>query len=602
VCGVFFTNSGIDLVADKISPSLSLRGPDSTRNVLGQDFSILFTRLSIRDLEGGDQPYTTNDRRFLCAINGELYNIADVRNSIYKSENSGPTGDMQLLAEYLCSDINNIKKARGMFAGFLYDIANKKLTFFRDSVGEKPLYYFYVDGEITVSSTIAAIVEHHDSYRFEVNKSFLYKGHSSPGNTIFEKIYEVLPGEYIDFEIQLSRMNKTKYWNWPIRQSKNTREDREQIFEMRLLEAARATSCADVPICMLLSGGLDSAAVLSALGSVYEEKVPSFTLAFENKNFDESGIAKLSAHALGSNHRVIAASYKDLAKHIPKMLSDLDSPILDPAFLPLNYLTSRIKGEFGFKVAITGDGGDELFRGYELYKVRDRVNIVSSKGVEGIAKNFIRLILPLFMDKEKRNSAEFLFKRLESVLQNPLIPWFETALSPYAGTNVFTVLSNEVTGNTIPLYKKQKVTQENIEGYYCNEILPQVYLKKSDNGSMVNGMELRVPFLHQDMINFAFGISSEELESNSHKWLICNFLKNKVPYQVLSHKKHGFSVPLSGILTTLEKPNWNLQLIGLDSSICDDVWRKACNSDANAARAGFALMVLNSYLQRWNDR
>jgi asparagine synthase (glutamine-hydrolysing) len=600
VCGVFFTNSKNNLVLDKISSSLVLRGPDKSSTFIGSDFSIFFTRLAIRDLEGGEQPYTTKDSSSICAINGELYNIEEIRQSLHLSKNSSPTGDMQLLAEYLSLNLSNIKNVRGMFAGFIYNIANKRLSFFRDSVGEKPLYYFFTDGKITVSSTIAAIVEHHGRALFNVNKSSLYKGHSSPGKTIFQEINEVLPGEYIDFDIESKIITKTKYWNWPNRKFYSLSEELDRVFEKCLLEATLVSSSADVPICMLLSGGLDSATVLSALGVVHQTAIPSFTFAFENKSFDESKIAKMSALALDSKHHIIDASNKDIAKYMTKMLNDLDSPILDPAFLPLNYMTERIKKDFGFKVAITGDGGDELFRGYELFKIRTEINLVTSNIPSAFAKKIIRLLYPLFANNEKRNSIQFLLMRLESVLQNREVPWYETALSPYAGTNIFPILSNQVNSKVNPSYSKRKISQEEIEKYYYDEILPQVYLKKSDNGSMANGIELRIPLLHRVMIDFAFSISGKELEINAHKWLIRNYLKEKVPQQVLNQKKHGFSVPLSGILTHLDKPTWNLQKIGLSTEICNAAWSKACQGDSNAARTGFALLVLNRYLLRWD--
>jgi asparagine synthase (glutamine-hydrolysing) len=597
VCGVFFTSNN-NLALQNISPSLVLRGPDRTSSFFGLDFSILFTRLAIRDLDGGEQPYTTQDGNYICAINGELYNLEDIRKSLHFAKNLIPSGDMQLLAEYLSANLNNIKHVRGMFAGFIYHIASKRLSFFRDSVGEKPLYYFVKDGKITVSSTISAIVEHHGRDQFNLDKNSLYKGHSAPGNTIFQEINEVLPGEYINFEVQSKIISRVKYWNWPLRKSDNSSDDHERVFEKCLLEATLSASTADVPICMLLSGGLDSAAVLSALGEVYKKEIPSFTLAFENKSFDESKMAKISAQALNSKLHVIEVSNEALARYIPKMLNDLDSPILDPAYLPLNYLTEKIKKDFGYKVAITGDGGDELFRGYELFKIRKRINFVTSIDHNLFTKRIIRLIYSLLPRNEKRNSLEFLLMRLESVLENRGIPWFETALSPFAGTNLFPILSNQNSMKIDPYNKKVRVSQEDIEKYYCDEILPQVYLKKSDNGAMANGVELRIPFLHRAMIDFAFSISEKTLETNNHKWIIRNYLKEKVPQKVLKQRKHGFSVPLSGIMNFLEMPIWNLQEIGLSSNICDAVWIKARTGDSNAARTGFALMVLNRYLLR----
>jgi hypothetical protein len=134
---------------------------------------------------------------------------------------------------------------------------------------------------------------------------------------------------------------------------------------------------------------------------------------------------------------------------------------LDPAFLPLNYLTERIKKDFGFKVAITGDGGDELFRGYELFKLRRRINFVSSRGIAPAAHKLIGLMHPLFAGSEKRNSFEFLLMRLDSVLQNSEIPWFETALSPYAGTGIFSIFSEGLNVSPSSRSTKKKILQEN---------------------------------------------------------------------------------------------------------------------------------------------
>lgn len=601
MCGVFFSNSKISIKSKVISDSLLRRGPDDSQILREKDYIVQFTRLAIRDLVNGGQPYISNDANFISAVNGELYNEDYIKNYLLVEKCSVPSGDMQVLSEFLIKDISNIKYVEGAYAGFIYDKVRKKIVFFRDPTGEKPLYYFNASGAITISSTIRSIVDVFGRGSFQLNTKGLYKGHSDPGATIFSEIREVLPGHYIECDLESNISRVTKYFEWPVRRPHyNNAKRLKDNFSQTLVNAVSRTSISDVPVCMLLSSGLDSAAVLAARNELGNSKISSFTLAFENESYDESRLSSLTAKYLGSNHNIIRVSNYEFAKDISVMLKSLDSPILDPAYLPMYVLTKRIKNQFGFKVAFTGDGGDELFRGYELYKVRKRVNFANTRPFTLNARAIIELLGILSVASDKRSSMSSLLARLNTVLCFKEIVWNETALSPFAGTKLFACLLPS--GPKIQANGKvlRKISSKQIENYYHNEILPQVYLKKSDNSSMANGVELRIPYLHKSMIDFAYEIPEEMFESKPHKWLLREYLDKKVPLEILNQPKRGFSVPLSGILSNIPKPKWKLESINLCSDLCDSVWHKACNGDLNSARAGYAIMVLNSYLQRSN--
>ena len=601
MCGVFFSNSKISMKSKVISDSLLMRGPDNAQILREKDYIVQFTRLSIRDLVNGGQPYTSSDANFVSAINGELYNEDYIKNQLLIQKCSIPSGDMQILSEFLIKDISNINYVEGAYAGFIYNKVRKKIVFFRDPVGEKPLYYFNANSAITISSTISSIVEIFGKSSFQLNTRGLYKGHSDPGATIFSEIKEVLPGHYIEYDLESNISKVIKYFEWPVRKPRN--DNAKQLkdnFSETLVNAVSRTSISDVPVCMLLSSGLDSAAVLAARNELCDSKISSFTLAFENKSYDESQLSSLTAKYLGSKHHIIRVSNYEFAKDISVMLESLDAPVLDPAYLPMYVLTKRIRDQFGFKVAITGDGGDELFRGYELYKVRKKVNFANTYPLILTARAIIELFGVLSVSSDKRSSISALLARLNTVLCYEEIVWNETALSPFAGTQLFACLLPS--GPKIQAKGKmlRKISSKQIENYYHNEILPQVYLKKSDNSSMANGVELRIPYLHKSMIDFAYEIPEEMFESKPHKWLLREYLDKKMPVEILNQPKRGFSVPLSGILSNIPKPEWKLESINLRSDLCDSVWHKGCNGDLNAARAGYAIMVLNSYLQRSN--
>ena len=599
MCGVFFSNSSNHHSSEKISESLQLRGPDGSETLKIQNSIIHFTRLAIRDLEGGSQPYESNDSNYICAINGELYNESQIKESLNLIIEANPTGDMQILAEYLCQDIRNLKNVEGMFAGFILDVRKQKLFFFRDKVGEKPLYYFLKNGEISVSSTLTAIVEYNNLEQTEVNLGSIYKGHDSPGETIFLGIKEVLPAQVVEFDLETGALSFSKYWSWPRRGTKHQNEVNLQTdFQNTLLNVVTTSALSDVPICMFLSGGLDSAAVLSALNMTQRVPVHAFTLAFENSSFNESTTAGLTAQALKSPHDIISVTDLEFAEYIQGAISKLDTPILDPAYLPLNLLSKKVKENFGFKVAITGDGGDELLRGYELFRIRRKIQIASRFPLRNILTQILGYTIPFLIDNEGRNSIQFQLARLESVLKNNFVPWYESALSPFAGTELFqtalqysTVSNSESSSNLI-------FSAESVEKYYQEEILPQVYLRKSDNASMVNGVEIRVPLLHPKMIEFAMSISGQFLEQGLHKEIMRNYLSQILPPRVLSAKKRGFSVPLPGILRNIEMPQWNLEILNFKNDACAVIWKSGCKGDLNAARSAYALLVLNTYLNK----
>ena len=173
MCGVFFTNSINNYETKEISPSLIRRGPDKVIILKKSDYLVQFARLSIRNIIGGDQPYLNRKNSHIAAINGELYNEKFVKNKLNLDATFIPSGDMQVLAEFLIQDIDNLRYVEGMFAGFIYNKITKHIVLFRDPVGEKPLYYLIKNGTVTVSSTIRAIIEHFDSINFQLNTLFV---------------------------------------------------------------------------------------------------------------------------------------------------------------------------------------------------------------------------------------------------------------------------------------------------------------------------------------------------------------------------------------------------------------------------------------------
>lgn len=610
MCGIYFHHryfSNVTLERENQSMlHLLSRGPDEQKSHLLNQYTFFgFTRLSIRSVVEGGQPFWVDPKSMFC-INGELYNEDETRKNLELGHGikTLPKGDMQLLGTHLkLNGMSAIKEARGMFAGFFLDLDANKVYLFRDRLGEKPLYYYKSEEELIVASD-ARCIQTTLGKHLDLQQAFLYSGIWPAPHTPFESIKQVLPGSWMLFELAKPTVEPVTelYWEWPFRSKKrNTKADIKLLsrkFESAVLKSVEESLISDVPSCLFLSGGLDSALVLHSIHDLAGKGFPSFTLSYGKSSHSEDNYASKTAELFHSNHTIIEVSFADLARDFESMLNAMDIPILDPACLPLYVLSNRTSKTF--KVGITGDGGDELFMGYKIFdfllplKVFRYLRIPNTRLIHKLAKTFNT------REESSYLTRKVLLERLLVSLTVEKRKIFETALSQFGGTQeIFELLNSrndKFKPNDITKAHKVRLNRIELEQHFQNVVLPNLYLQKSDRMSMANSQELRSPLLDSKVIESAMSFSDFDLSRLGRKEVIRSILKQKLPAEVLNAPKHGFSVPLVGVLRELGAIEWGLDSIGLSPVLAKNVLAKALEGNENAARASFCLIVLNHFV------
>src|SRR5881398_2011414 len=365
ICGVVAPNGGA--VADRVtamSATLVHRGPDSAGEFSDGTAALAARRLSIIDLETGDQPIANEDGTLHVVQNGEIYNYRELRHELDRAGHTFRThGDTEVLLHlYEEQGDSFAARLRGMFAVAIWDASRRRLVLARDRFGIKPLYYRHADGELAFASELRALPR--GEIDLDALESFLAFNSIPAPLTIFREIRKLPPGQLLLWEegrLELRRFARPA----PIEELRED-EEAELVEELRsrFRDSVRAHLVSDVPVGVLLSGGVDSAflAALAAEGS--SEPLRTFSIGFEERSFDELADARLVAERYGTEHRELVLR-PDAALLLPALAEAFDEPFADSSALP-TYLVSELAAS-DVKVALSGEGGDELFGGYYTY-------------------------------------------------------------------------------------------------------------------------------------------------------------------------------------------------------------------------------------------
>ncbi|WP_426850852.1 asparagine synthetase B family protein [Candidatus Planktophila vernalis] len=546
-----------------------------------------FARLSIVDIEHGDQP-TLFENGIIGMGNGEVYNFREIRNKLPQNAQFKTVGsDIQVALEYLLIYGNaKVIDFEGMFSLVLIDESKKKVILFRDRTGEKPLYYRYKENEITFASMESSLIS-----SIEDNEILLDSIHTwcrygllPVGQTFFKDIYEVKPGTYLEFDSSVIIENR--YWKWPNRGNRKFDGAFSAELDAILRDCANEFIQAEVPLAIALSSGVDSNAMNSYISDQQVKSLDSFTLGFSSENFDESKFALRNKGSKNAKQHIISfdgISHQFLSDHINEFM---DAPISDPGVIAFAAICSEVSSTH--KVILTGDGADELLRGYTIFKYFNLANLLMSllhflnpqrrkrlitmlltkedDGYLGIIQLFLRLLIGSLQKSEDR----FAIAISNTFLHSFLMP---ESIEP----------------------KFNIRTKLDLERYFQEQNLPQVYLQKSDRASMAFGIEARSFFLQPKIINHFMDLSARHATKKRFR----SFLEKNSRISDLPKKKHGLGVPMTKFMAEQTEPEWQTSLIGIEVEICREVWR---NRGSNPAYANLAwsYLVLNSMMTNWS--
>jgi len=571
MCGILgFSSNKLSFNPERFRQNIKLlnhRGPDHNDYWLSADEKNFmgFARLAIMDLSSsGNQPMCDSSKEFRIIFNGEIYNHQYLKKKLINlgHEFNSRSDTEVLLNSYIEWGENCLQKLEGMFAFALIDKKNKKLMLARDIAGEKPLYYYSKEGLIAYASELKPLVESiEDSKEININafNHYLGNGYIPREESIYSNIVKLIAGEYLIFNIETGNVKINKYWdlNKLITKKLKSQKTSSEIVLTNKLEQLLETSVrekliSDAPLGMMLSGGIDSS-LMVAIASRFKEKLNTYTVIYpDNKIFNEQKYAKLISKKFNTNHHEIEANSIE-PELIEKLAYYFDEPMADSSMIP-TYILCKEMSNF-CKVAIGGDGGDELFGGYNHYSRLLLLNNLSKFIPFPIRKFAINNILKILPHNLRgRKTIELFGQDLNNLNFSPSL-MFDLNQRSHLLMNESRFLKN------IEFSKNEKDISENdfmtrMTAHDFQNFMSEDILVKIDRASMAHSLEIRSPFLDSRIIGFAFTEVPSKLKVHGQKKkiLLKTLAKNILPSEFDLQRKQGFSIPINNLLI---KGHWH---------------------------------------------
>lgn len=536
MCGIYITN--IPFVKDEVITklkSIEYRGPDNLGYKKIDEISLGHLRLSILDLEErSNQPMTFEN--FHIVFNGEIYNFLEIKEELvnlgYKFDTTSDTE--VLLVGYKEWGHDLVQKLNGMFAFAIFDVVANQIFCARDRVGVKPFFYFWKEGKFEICSQLRPLINSASKISEEAVSMFLDCGYIPSPFSIFEDVYKLPPGNTMLIDLDAKTKEISEYWNLkPVILSQISYTEAKKKLHELLIDAVKIRLHSDVPIGTFLSGGVDSAIVSSIASKLSDKKINTFTIGFEDPKFDESKVAAKFAAIIGSNHTETICKPEEALMMLEKLVQVYDEPFADSSALPSLLLNSVTKKHV--TVALSGDGGDESFLGYNHFDALNRFNKIKKipfsirKAMSFFYNEKLTKIQPATINSllKTRSSDDYswgIFTGFDSLQKERNTKWFELY-------------------DNFKTYSKdcfQRIADLNIKLWLENDSNVKV-----DRASMAYSVEVRSPFLDYRIIEFARGLPVEyRYDKTIKKKILKDILSEYIPEQVFNQPKKGFSIPL----------------------------------------------------------
>jgi asparagine synthase (glutamine-hydrolysing) len=569
MCGIggFSFSLKTPLVKDilfEILDKIKHRGPDDNGTYEDPDnkMGLVHSRLSIQDISSlGHQPMISKDGKVVLVFNGEIYNFRELRaDLIEKGVKFNSHSDTEVLLNlYIREGKDMLYKLNGIFAFALWDQRSQNLFLARDNFGVKPLYYSFSNDRFFFSSELKALVpliENIDNLNFESIQSYLSFMYCPGKGTPIKSVNKLLPGHAM-----IVQQGKIKIsWKWycqPVFQKKKIIVSKEKAIEgvrNHLRKAVKRQMVADVPIGAFLSGGLDSSAIVS-FAREQNKNIHCFTIEIlgekENGVTDDLNYARSAAKYLNVPLNVVQINSTKMASDIEFMVKALDEPIADPAALNVFYISQLAKKQ-GIKVLLSGAGGDDLFTGYRRhyalmteywwdwlpYKLRKTLSYVSSKFNQNniISRRMTKLFSGAHLEGDERLVNYFTWIQRDDLKKLYSLD-FSSAIKYSNPASEMLKFLKDLPANTDKLDKMLTLEQQ--------FFLPDHNLIYTDRMSMAVGVEVRVPFLDKELVEFAYNIPDQFKQKGSEgKWILKKALEGHLPQDVIYRPKTGFGAPV----------------------------------------------------------
>ena len=547
-----------EAVLHSMCDAITHRGPDSEGVWTDDTVALGMRRLSIIDLATGDQPVFNEDKTIVGMQNGELYNYREVRDELEKKGHHFVTHTDTEIIPHLYEEYGEgfVEHLNGMFAIALWDTRKKKLILARDRFGEKPLYYGIFDGKLLYASEPKALLAHPSVSReldLEALREYLSFDYVPAPRSIYKGISK-LPAAHI-LVVENGEVRTRRYWNLSWNKNGDVPSLSRAADELRelLSDAVRMRLVSDVPLGILLSGGVDSSTVAAFAVQHASEKVKTFSIGFEEDSFDESKYARQVAHHLGTEHYEATLSVDTAADLIGEIGTWLDEPLSDGSLIPTFMLSRFVRHHV--TVALGGDGGDELFAGYPMYyghkvaRTYKRLPSFIRKGLVAPAVNR----LPV---STQNLSFEYRAKRFVRSSEWDIVRRHHSWFGSFSLDEQNQLLTPEVRSHAdADIYKDARhllsicdATDEveRMQFLDINFYMAEDILTKVDRAAMAVSLETRAPFLDPRVGQFAASLPlSYKLHGSQGKYILKKALEPLLPANILHRKKKGFGIPIA---------------------------------------------------------
>ncbi len=556
-------------LVEQMTEALRHRGPDdhgfftnrSTSNKNG--IALGHRRLSIIDLENGREPIIDPASGIVLVFNGEIYNFRSLRREARKKWNYSfqtETDPEVILPLYRQFGAACVERLRGMFSFAIWDPRRERLLMARDRVGQKPLFYRNGDHQLRFASELAPLAEASDtslSVSRDALQLYMVLGYIPAPHTIYNEYRKLPPGTVATWSPEGFRIRS--YWNVPPPSERGLSSSTGRLHEVfmdRFRESVELRLQSDVPLGAFLSGGIDSSAVVSTMSRLRSKPVKTFAMGFDKSSHDETSYARMEAEHAGTDHHQwnVRPSFLDL---IPKLARHYGEPFGDSSAIPTYVLSKRVSDHV--KVALSGDGGDECFGGYNRYRAMRLLAGCRFLTEGSLLTDLLAGIGKQIPTSGERMSPRRIISRLLRTIPGSRAEQYLKLVRLFSPEEVRTLLRPayrpEEIGGVEELHRELQCESASVNGAAgaaytdFNLYLPSDLLVKLDIASMANGLEVRCPFLDHRMIEFSARVPfDEKMTLFRTKTFLRNALKDQIPEPIRNRSKMGFGVPISSWL------------------------------------------------------
>jgi asparagine synthase (glutamine-hydrolysing) len=583
IIGIWGLEDNLSETLTKATKRIEYRGPDSS-GIWYDNYAkigLAHVRLSILDLsDSGKQPMISSSGRYVIVFNGEIYNHLEIREELNRIHNRNWRGSSDtetiLMAIEEWGYLKTLGKLNGMFAFGIWDLQEKQLFLTRDRMGEKPLYWGWINKLFVFGSDLNVFKSINSSMptidRNALNLFLKYSYIPAP-YSIYKGINKLEPGKYLiisneELENNVCDLNINSYWSMydTVKSSVSNKfsggfEDAVKLVSNQINSSVSMQMLSDVPVGAFLSGGIDSSTIVAFMQENSKTPIQTFTIGFDDKSYDEALNAKKVANYIGTNHTELILNSNILIDTIPKLPSIYSEPFADSSQIP-TFLVSQLAKQY-VKVVLSGDGGDEIFGGYNRYlsvsnlwnpiqnipfPLRRSIGNLLTKSNSSRIHNFYQKILPLLPAKfHVSNFNEKIDKITSAFVSSDYINYYQRLTSNIDKPGEIVIGSSEYPSilNSPENWPFTDSVEHKMMAIDSMTYLPDDILTKVDRASMANSLETRVPFLDYNLIELAWRLPLHfKINNGNGKCILKHILFSKIPKVLLERPKSGFAIPL----------------------------------------------------------